>query len=64
MFRPLMLTIIWLFDMNAQLVIQVRVYGLLGGGEGGSESTRSRIIKKGAWTGVCSVGYMLGCIYC
>jgi hypothetical protein len=36
-----------------QLVIQV--YGLLG--------ARSRIIKKGAWTGVCAVGNMLGYIY-
>jgi hypothetical protein len=62
MFRPLMLAIIRLFDMNTyQLVIQV--YGLLGGG-GGSESARSRIIKKGAWTGVCAVGNMLEYIYC
>jgi hypothetical protein len=47
-----------------QLVILV--YGLLGGGGGGgvSESARSRIIKKGAWTGVCAFGNMLGYIYC
>jgi hypothetical protein len=30
---------------------------------GGCESARSRIIKKGAWTGVCAVGNMLGYIY-
>jgi hypothetical protein len=62
MFRPLMLAIIRLFDMNTyQLVIQV--YWLLGGG-GGSESARSRIIKKGAWTRICAVGDMLVYIYC
>jgi hypothetical protein len=30
---------------------------------GGNESARSRIIKKGAWAGVCAVGNMLGYIY-
>jgi hypothetical protein len=45
-----------------QLVIQV--YGLLGGGGGGvCETARSHIIEKGAWTGVCAVGNMLGHIY-
>jgi hypothetical protein len=61
-----MFAIIRLFDMNNyQLVILA--YGLLGGGGGGgggSESARSRIIKNGAWTGVCAVGNMLGYIYC
>jgi hypothetical protein len=58
MFRPLMLAIIRLFDMNTyQLVIQV--YGLLGGG-GRGERARFHIIEKGAWTGVCAVGNMLG----
>jgi hypothetical protein len=43
-----------------QLFIQV--HGLLGG-VGGCESARSHIIEKGAWTGVCAVGNMLGHIY-
>jgi hypothetical protein len=61
MFRPLMLAIIRLFNINTyQIVIQV--YGLLR--LGGSESARYHLIEKGAWTGVCDVGNMLGHVYC
>jgi hypothetical protein len=63
MFRPLMLAIIRLFDMNTYQSL-IQVYGFLGGEGQGSESARSCIIKKGAWTGVCAAGNMLGYIYC
>jgi hypothetical protein len=31
---------------------------------GGVVKARSHIIERGAWTGVCAVGNMLGYVYC